>query len=147
MKKELLNRKGFTLLEVLVSAIILALVMAGMVNVFIVGKRLIAHSRSRMSGGELGKLFLAPLQGGVRADTWGTAGNPLQLTTPAPNVVRYCDGVGGHTQQTGCPVLADRTLDNIVYSAEYNITNVTARTEPDNIRRVVATISWNEPTP
>lgn len=143
MKKELLNRKGFTLLEVLVAAIILALVMAGMVNVFIVGKRFIVHSRSRMSGGELGKLFLAPLQGDVRADTWGVGSNSLRLGT------RYCDSNPAHAeeQQPDCPTLVARTLDNIVYSAEYNITNVTVRTEPDNIRRVVATISWNESTP
>src|SRR3989338_3325526 len=146
MKKRQLYTKGFTLLEVLVSAIILALVLVGMVNVFIVGKRMIVHSRSRMSGGELGKLFLAPLQGGVRADTWGTAGNLLQLTAGDPNGLRYCDGIVGHTQQPGCPTQGARTLDNIVYSAEYNITNATARTEPDNIRRVVAAIRWNEPT-
>jgi len=138
--------KGFTLLEVMVSTIILALVLVGIVNVFMSGKRWILHGRNRMSAGELGKLFLAPLQMGVRVDTWGAVGNSLQLTAGDPGGLRYCDGVGGHTQQPGCPSLQDRTLDNIVYSAQYNITNVTTRTEPNNIRRAVVTVSWNEPT-
>lgn len=132
--------KGFTLLEVLVSIIILSLVLIGIINVFVSGKRWILHSRERMAGGELGKLFLAPLQTGVRADTWGDVGNPLALG------LSYCDGVGGHTQQPGCPSSQNRTLDNIAYSAQYDINNVTTRAEPNNIRRVVATISWNAPT-
>lgn len=147
LKKIPYQAKGFTLLEVLVSTIILALVLIGTVNVFISGKRWILHSRERMSAGELGKLFLAPLQAGVRVDTWGAAGNPLQLTASDPGGLRYCDdGVSGHTQQPGCPSSQDRTLDNIAYSAQYNITNVTTRLEPSNIRRVVAIVSWNEPT-
>lgn len=146
LKKIPYQAKGFTILEVLVSTIILALVLTGIVNVFISGKRWILHSRERMSAGELGKLFLAPLQMGVRADTWGAVGNLLQLTVSNPGGLSYCDGVSGHTQQPGCPSLPDRTLDNIAYSAQYNITNVTTRTEPNNIRRVVTTVSWNEPT-
>ena len=141
-------RRSFTLLEVLVATIILALILVGTANVFILGKKWILHSRARMSGGEIGKLFLVPLQAGVRADTWGAAGNALQLTTGNAGGLRYCDSVGGHDQQPGCSPAANRTLDNITYNATYNITNVTSRPVPpdQNIRRVLATISWNEPT-
>ena len=51
----------------LIATIILALVLIGIVNVFISSKRWILHSRERMSAVELGKLFLAPLQQDVRA--------------------------------------------------------------------------------
>lgn len=140
-------KKGFTIVEVLVSAMILAVILVGIVNVFITGKRLIQHSRSRMSGVELGKIFLTPLQDGVRVDTWGTANNPLQLGR------EYCDSEPAHAaaQHPSCPgnppTAADRTINNIIYDAEYNISNVTARGEPDNIRRVVTNIRWNEPVP
>jgi len=70
-----LNKKALTLLEILISVIILALVVTGLANVFVAGKRYIQHSRMRMTGGELGKYFLDPLQMQVRQDTWAT--NPL----------------------------------------------------------------------
>ena len=70
-----INKRAFTLFEILVSVIILALVITGLANVFVAGKKYIKHSRLRISGGELGKKFLDPLQIYVRQDTWST--NPL----------------------------------------------------------------------
>jgi Tfp pilus assembly protein PilV len=74
-----INKKALTLFEILVSVIILALVITGLANVFVAGKRYIRHSRMRMGGGEIGKQFLDPLQSYVRQDTWGT--NPLGSNT------------------------------------------------------------------
>ena len=54
---------------------ILALVVTGIANVFVAAKKYIQHSRSRMTGGELGKKFLDPIQAYVRQDTWSS--NPL----------------------------------------------------------------------
>jgi hypothetical protein len=58
--------------------------MTGLANVFVAGKRYIKHSRLRMSGGEIGKKFLDPIQLLVRQDTWAT--NPLgtdNITSPS----------------------------------------------------------------
>ncbi len=70
-----INKKALTLVEILVATVILALVVTGLANVFVSGKRYIKQSRLRMAGGEIGKKFLDPLQSYVRQDTWST--NPL----------------------------------------------------------------------
>lgn len=145
-----MNRRGFSLVEVVVSAIILALLIIGMTNVFISGKRYILHGRSRITSAELGRLFLDPLQMHVRhcesatgaQDGWDESNNALSITAG----FRYCDSDPGHTQQPSgfCHSQFDRTLDGIEYSARYSILN---HTQDNNIRRVVATVNWNERTP
>jgi len=136
---------GLTLLEILISTLIFALVMAGLVNLFIAAKRLTLHVRSRIQATELGKLFLDPLQMAVRQDTWNQAGNSLN-----PGVT-YCDSPThpAAQQNPSCPPPADRMLDNIEYSAQYTISDI----QPDPIghpqsilRKVVTTVTWNEPT-
>lgn len=134
------NKKALTLLEILVSALILALVMTGLANIFLTGKRYILRSRARMTGGELGKLFLDPLQMAVRQDTWNQSGNFLNTGTT------YCDNDPAHStqQNPACPSQADRTLDRIEYSAEYNTTSPFPNSE---MRKVVTTVRWTEPSP
>jgi len=139
------NKKGLTLMEIIVATVIFALAVAGLMNLFVAGKRYILHSRSRMSGGELGKVFLEPLQMSVRQDTWGQAGNSL---TNTPTGGLYCDGVPGHTQLPGCS--ADRTLDGVPYAAKYEIDAAptpTGAATPPELRRVVLTVNWSENKP
>ncbi len=112
-----LNRKALTLLEILISVIILALVVTGLANVFVAGKRYIQHNRSRMTGGELGKYFLDPLQTDVNASTWST--NRLGTHTASPVNV---------------------TLDR-QYTGTYTITNNSPAT---NINKVKVNITWTE---
>lgn len=130
-----MRNKGLTLLEILISSLILALLMTGLANIFVAGKKLIMHSRSRMVSGELGKVFLDPLQMAVRQDTWADAANPLY------SGVRYCDGNPAHTQQPGCPSSSERTLDKKVYSAQYTV----SRGSPiGNVNRVTVNVTWSE---
>ena len=68
-----MSRKGLTLLEIIVATAILALVIAGLANIFIAGKRYILHSRTKMTGGELGRYFLDEMQMQVREDTWSSS--------------------------------------------------------------------------
>lgn len=131
-----MHKRGFSLLEIIVSLVLIILVLTGMAHLFVAGKRLILHGHSRLAGGELGKVFLDPLQMQVRQDTWDAATNDLSTGT------RYCDGVGGHTQQQNCPTQAERTLGNIEYKATYVISDLSP-----NMRKVVTTLSWSEPTP
>ncbi len=119
-----MSRKSLTLIEILVSTIILALVLAGMANLFVSGKRWLLHSRSRMAGAELGKLFVEPLQMDVRQDTWNTTS---------------CVGTGN---TSNCPN-TNQTLDNMQYNATYSITDVNGT----NLRRAQVTINWTEPSP
>lgn len=136
---------GLTLLEIIISIVILSLIVSGLTALFVSGKRYILHARSRMSGGELGKLFLDPLQMAVRQDTWGQAANPLSIT--GIGSFRYCDSDPGHaTQQQPspfCPSQAERTLDNIEYSAQYEIN---PHPQNPNLRKAILKISWLEPS-
>jgi prepilin-type N-terminal cleavage/methylation domain-containing protein len=132
---------GLTLLEIIISAVILSIIAVGIGNIFVTGKGLIQHSRSRMAGGELGRVFIDPLHMLVRQDTWNV---------PASNTffpgTSYCDGDPVHAQQQNCPPLLSRTLHGIVYSAQYDISDLTDATgSPLGLRKVLATISWVEP--
>jgi len=68
-----MRKKAVTILEVIVALVIVAIVIGGLVNVFISSQRWLIHARIRMQGGELGKRYLDPLQMEVRKDQW-TAG-------------------------------------------------------------------------
>lgn len=141
------NKRAFTLLEIVISSIILAITSVGLTGICISGKKYIAHARARMAGGELGELFLNPLQSYVSQgernilafDGWDDVNNALRVTG---GILRYCDSNITHTQQPFCPPQADRTLAGIEYSAKYEIEN---HPDTDKIRKVVTTINWIEP--
>ena len=125
---------GFTLMEIIVSVFILSLVMAGFADVFFFGKRNIVMSRSKIQAGELGKLFLAPLQMDVTMSErslgahngWGQANNCLTSNGTIPP----------------CP--AAQTIDGISYTPSYQIGNVT---DPSlQLRKVTVTITWPKPS-
>jgi Tfp pilus assembly protein PilV len=111
-----MNKRALTLLEIVISTVILALVMTGLVNVFVAGRRLVQHSRYRMSAGELGKRFIDPLQGHVRQDTWGTGSNFFSSA--------YSSSSSG------------------VYTANYTTSSHPSDSE---IKKVKTVVSWVEP--
>ncbi|MBL7081262.1 MAG: hypothetical protein ISS44_01665 [Candidatus Omnitrophica bacterium] len=115
----MLKKKAVTLIEITVSLLILALIMAGMVNIFVATKRLTGHARYRMTGGEIGRRFLDPLQMNVRQDQWGS----------------NCLSSGA-----GCP--AAQTIDNITYTPTYSFSNLLS----GRLRKVKLTLTWNEPS-
>lgn len=111
-----MNKKAFTLLEIIISVVILSLIMAGLIGVLVAGKGFIQHSRYRMGAGEIGKRFLDPIQSYVRQDTWAT--NPLGTNSIA-------------------------TATDGVYTATY-IANSLAEANMGAMKKVTATITWNE---
>ena len=117
-----MSKKGISLLEVLVATVIFALIMIGLGNIFVAGRKYMLHARARMSGGQLGKNFLNPLHGQVRQDQWGS--NCLS-----------------QDQLNGCT--ETKTIDNITYNVTYDI-NAVAGT---NVRQVTAKINWVEISP
>lgn len=145
------NESGFTLIEIIVASVVFALVIAGLLSVFVAGSRHIIHARERMTSAELGKLFIDPLQTDVRQDTWtlGSASNALTIGTT------YCDSdSGGHTQNKNCPpTAAQRTVNNREFSAAYTIAQGGVNPGDDpaligtDLRRVTTTITWNELSP
>jgi Tfp pilus assembly protein PilV len=136
-----MDKKALTLIEVLVSAIILALVTTGLVGIFIAGRRQILHSRSRMTTGELGKLFLEPLQMQVRQgetspsanDGWDQNSNLLRIPAAQENI-----------SWTG----ATENLNSIDFTPNYTVSRVRDSLGNDTgLRRVRVTINWTEPAP
>lgn len=128
------NRSGFTLIEIIVATVLFALIIVGIVGVFVGGKRQIMHARERVTSAELGKFFIDPMQSSVRQSDWDQAANALKAGTT------YCDSVGGHTQNSACPLSAQRTVNNTEFSSKHEIDNVSGTA----LRRVKTTISWNE---
>lgn len=102
-------------MEILVSLIILSLVIVGLVGVFVSGKRYIHKSRTRISGGELGKYFLDPFQNYVNQSTWNT--NPLNTKKANPKKI---------------------TIDGRDYEGNYSIDSAGL---PANLTRVKVTIT------
>ena len=56
------KKKGFSLVEVMVAAVIFSLLMLGMFSVFVSASKHITHARERMSSSRLGEFFIDPLQ-------------------------------------------------------------------------------------
>jgi len=116
-------KKGLTLLEILVSCVLLALVLAGLANVFVVGKRYTLHTRSRIQGAELGRLFIDPLQMQARQDQWGN----------------NCLGAG-----INCSAQV-WTIGAITYTANFTWTSVVPGIAGNTMRKVTTRITWSEP--
>jgi prepilin-type N-terminal cleavage/methylation domain-containing protein len=125
-----MKKNGLTLLEILVAAMIMALVMAGIANIFIAAKKHIFHARFRMTSSELGHWFLDPLAEDVRLDELLSGSNCLSN-----------DGT------TGCP--GDQTVDSRTYSPEYAIGDAVSGSVPaplSEVRKVKLDINWDEST-
>lgn len=111
-----MKRQGLTLIEILVSTLILALVLAGLVNVFTSSRNYIVHYRKLSISSELGKNFLNPLEMDINQSTWGS----------------NCLSAG-----INCP--SDVTIDGTNYRPEYEFMDF-----GNELRKVKLTIHWNE---
>jgi hypothetical protein len=98
--------------------LILALVLVGLVNVFVMSKSYIIHSRSRISASELGKEFLDPLQTFVNQSSWGANRLSVDGTYDPSNV----------------------TIDHIEFDPHYEFS-----AGPGDLRKVTVNITWDEP--
>ena len=117
---------GVSLVEILVSTVIFALIMGGLINLFVATKRISLHTGSRMKVGELGRYFLDPLQADVRQDEWGS--NCLST-----------DGINTNCDPT---LLTPMKIDDVLYTPEYEKSPVIAE-----LRKVELTIRWQESPP
>lgn len=64
------NKKAFSILEIIIASIILALIISGLANLFVSVKRLNLNSQLKMCGGEVEKYQLSRFSDAVRQDQW-----------------------------------------------------------------------------
>jgi len=124
-----MKKKGLSLLEIVVSTTLLALVTTGLANLFVAGKRYIAHTRSRMAGGELGKYFLDPLQMYVKQTDWNNTNSDYVSSNPLHK----------RTNQAGNSVTLDRT-----YNSSYTVSVLSNFANNSAARKVKVDITWQE---
>jgi prepilin-type N-terminal cleavage/methylation domain-containing protein len=117
------DQKALTLMEIIVATVILAIVVAVLTGTFVLGKRYISHSRSRMSAAELAKFVLDPLAMEIREDTWNTAANNLSVQSLPRSYAQEAGGVS--------------------YTLSYNVSDL-----PNTaLRKVVLNLTWSELAP
>lgn len=124
--KPAVAQKAITLMEILVSLVLMSVVLVTLSNVFISAKAGLKHSGADISAGILGRLVLDPLQKQVRQDTWDLPNNTLSVENP-------------HWY-------GNDTVNNIKFVYRGNISNVTLADNVTNtgLRRVILKVQWNE---
>ena len=127
-----MQRKGFTLLEILIATLVMALVMTGLTYVFLAAKGHLAHTRSRIQAAELGRLFIAPLQMQVKQSDWNSSSNDYN----SPNLL-----------QKGTRTGSTETLGGIIYTPTYEISVPPGFSSDSPMRKAKVTIAWNETIP
>ncbi len=92
-----MRKDGFTLLEIMVSSVILALLAAGMFSVIISSRYLVARSKTRVMAVEIAKAEIERMKSLVDANTFYNSGffnatgvwRAWDSTTYSPYSVRY----------------------------------------------------------
>jgi len=74
-----MNKYAFTLIEVIVSALILTLTVGGVLFIFTTEKGAVGHTGRRMQAMDFARQTLEQLKNKVGADTWDEAGQPLTV--------------------------------------------------------------------
>jgi Tfp pilus assembly protein PilV len=108
---------GFTLMEVLIGAIILAASFGGIVAAFTAARSYVSRSNKRLVAANLARSYLNQLYNDVSADIWNSTA---------------CSLYPGNYN------LGSVTIDGIDYSITYNVTNVTGY----DYRQVVFNVTY-----
>ncbi len=82
MSKKIVNKKGFTLAEILISALILVIASVGLFTSFIAANRYVNMSKRRMAAVNLARQVSEKLYASVSADTWTDGVNNLMTCPP-----------------------------------------------------------------
>lgn len=105
------NKKAVSLVEILVSAVLLSLVVGGLIAAFLTVRRYIRHAKERSTAAALSYGHSRTLHEDVRADTWDAGGgNPLDLgTTNLPLIADDWDSVDNVDYDTDADGDGDRS--------------------------------------
>ncbi|MDD4955721.1 MAG: type II secretion system protein [Candidatus Omnitrophica bacterium] len=126
--------KGFTLMEIVVSLIILATVFGGLTASFIGVKRYVARANRRLVATNLSKQALNALYVQVRGDTWNTG--PLSTGGGASRTYNF----GANTQVPTATVIDNFSYGDNAHQNSYTVRTV--NTNPPRQYREVTTTVW-----
>ena len=118
-----MKKNALTLIEILVATLILAITMAGLVNLFMSGKKLLLRNPYRMTAVDLGRFLLDPLQMNVSASLW--------TSTCLGGNAANCPSVGAFVTS---------------YASAYTFSTITIGGTP-RLRKATVRITWNELNP
>ena len=146
-----MNKRGLSLMEVIVSALILAITVGGVLYVFSTEKGVVARTGRQVQAMDFARQTLEELKNAVSADTW-----PFSGTTGTPNSTR--DDLGGlKADVTFTDTLdAGAFRDKFFGGRKYTVTNIDADTGVDaegdgfpandvDYKMVEVVVEWEEP--
>ena len=122
LQKNFDNTGGFSIVEVVVAALIFAIAAAGFYSAVVGLTQQTEPLNQRAKAAFIGKQILEDLRTSVNAENWGSLGSNL-----SPKVA------------DNPHILLPVTVDNVVYNRQYNVID-----DPDGTgaRRVVLNITW-----
>lgn len=117
---------GFTLVEILIAAVIMGIAVVGVMSAYTTGIRFVYYSRYRLDAASYAQSVLECFRQQVRADTWDTTGDlrfGVDMNCPGPNPL---------------PAFLGATC-------RYTVTDINGTNIPDLPRRVDITVRWTTP--
>jgi prepilin-type N-terminal cleavage/methylation domain-containing protein len=138
-----LSRKGFTLLEVLVSLVVLSSATAGLFASFVAAQKYVMRSRHRLQAANGARMVLEDLKAHVNQNNWDDSGTNLLACPGGPHPAGYfCENlpyplpgaVPGGDYDPGPPWN---------WSAKYRIDYIGVG--GIIMRQVTVTVHWDEP--
>ncbi len=128
-----MNKHGFTLVEVVISALILTFAVGGLLFVFSTEKGVVSRTGRKTQAMDFARQTLEGLKNDVNALTWPNAGNL---------------GTVGTDITVGLP--SSELRDKFGGTRHYRVTNINAdgdaAYEDDEYKQVTVTIDWTEPS-
>jgi len=136
-----IGKRGFTLVEIIVAVVILALISAGVFSVTLSSRKLINRSQRRHFANEVAQAVLENLRSYLGADQWDNTSLPI---TARDWECHYFSETGNNlvntiSSQFGSSEFATK------YGAQWCY-KITAPGEGYEYRKAEVEIRWNEPT-
>lgn len=100
-------KKAITLVEIIVSAMLLASALAGIVATFVSTRRMVGRGTERVTAANLAREKLNGLYSSVRADQWEPSS--------------FNDYLGSSELNEGVTHSSSVTVDNVVYDIDYDV--------------------------
>jgi len=125
------DKKGFSLIEVIVALFILSIVLWPVTNYILNAKRYNMQNINLIRALNLGRAYLDNLYNEVRYDQWAPASNDYYKCSTCSNL-----SIGDHSTSTSLSYSY-----NITYNLFSNVTNLINHNE---MRKVKLTINWTD---